>query len=213
VKLLLSTSAFILEQLRNDIVSGRLAPGEPLRQDEIARFFNVSHVPIRETLLKLEAERLVEIRPRRGAIVANLSAAEFEELNEMRNALECCALRLAIPKTVDADLRKASQVLDLVDLLPERWAELNTEFHTVLYRPSERPRLLAEILSLQRNVERYVHQEVAVTNNFAASQREHRKLLSLIKNGRADEACSLLTHHILDPGLVLVSKLRRSGHD
>lgn len=206
----MSMPELILEQLRNDIVSGRRAPGEPLRQDEIARSFGVSHVPIRETFLKLEAEGLVEIKPRRGAFVADLSADEIEEFSEMRTALECCALRIAIPKIVDADLRKAAQVLDLIDRHPERWGELNTEFHSILYKPAARPRLLGEILFLQRNVERYLHQEIKVTNNFAASQREHRKLLTLIKGGKADEACSLLTRHILEPGRILASELRKS---
>jgi DNA-binding GntR family transcriptional regulator len=212
VKLLVSTPDLVVERLRGDIVSGRLAPGEPLRQDEIARSFGVSHVPIREAFLRLEAERLVEIRPRRGAIVAPLSAAELEELNEMRAALECCALRVAAPNLTDSDLQKAAQVLARIDRQPERWAEQNTAFHTILYKPSERPRLLAEILSLQRSVERYLYHEVKVTNNFAHSQREHRKLLELISQRKIEEACSLLNDHILKPGRILVSKLRKSGH-
>lgn len=211
MKSLLSTPDRILEQLRSDIVNGRLAPGEPLRQDEIARSFGVSHVPIRETFLKLEAEGLVQIRPRRGAIVADLSAAEIEELNEMRTALECCALGIAIPKFTESDFRKAASVLDRIDRHPERWAELNTDFHAILYKPAERPRLTSAILSLQRNVERYLHHEVKVANNFAASQREHRKLLTLMKHGQAQEACSLLASHILEPGRILVSELRKSG--
>jgi DNA-binding GntR family transcriptional regulator len=213
MKLLVSTPDLVVERLRDDIVRGRLAPGEPLRQDEIARSFGVSHVPIREAFLKLEAERLVEIRPRRGAIVAALSAAELEELNEMRAALECCALRVAAPSLTDGDLQKAAQVLDRIDDQPERWGEQNTAFHTILYKPAERPRLLAEILSLQHNVERYLHQEVKVTNNFADSQREHRKLVELISRRKIEEACLLLHDHILKPGRILVSKLRKSGHD
>ncbi len=208
----MSTPDLVVERLRDEIVSGRLPPGEPLRQDEIALSFGVSHVPIREAFLKLEAERLVEIRPRRGAIVAALSAAELEELNEMRAALECCALRVAAPNLTDGDLRKAAQVLDRIDHQPERWAGQNTAFHTILYKPAERPRLIAEILSLQRSVERYVYQEVKVTNNLADSQREHRKLLELISRGKIDEACSLLNDHILEPGRILVSKLRKTGH-
>jgi DNA-binding GntR family transcriptional regulator len=212
VKLLVSTPDLVVQRLRDDIVSGRLAPGEPLRQDEIARSFGVSHVPIREAFLRLESERLVEIRPRRGAIVAALSATELEELNEMRGALECCALRVAAPKLTDGDLQKAAQVLDRIDRQPERWAEHNTAFHTILYKPAERPRLLAEILSLQRSVERYLYQEVKVTNNFADSQREHRKLLELVSRRKMEEACSLLNDHILKPGRILVSNLRKSGH-
>jgi len=130
----------------------------------------------------------------------------------MRAALECCALRVAAPNLTDGDLRKAARVLDRIDHQPERWAEQNTVFHTILYKPAERPRLLAEILSLQRSVERYLYQEVKVTNNFAASQREHRKLLQLISRRTIEEACSLLNDHILKPGRILVSKLRKSGH-
>jgi DNA-binding GntR family transcriptional regulator len=207
-----STPDVVVERLRDDIVSGRLAPGDPLRQDEIARTFGVSHVPIREAFLRLEAERLVEIRPRRGAIVAALSAAELEELNEMRAALECCALRVAAPNLTDGDLQKSAQVLDRIDRQPERWGEQNTAFHTILYKPADRPRLLAEILSLQRSVERYLYQEVKVTNNFADSQREHRKLLELISRRKIEAACSLLNDHILKPGRILVSKLRKLGH-
>jgi DNA-binding GntR family transcriptional regulator len=212
VKLLVSTPDLVVQRLRDDIVSGRLAPGEPLRQDEIARSFGVSHVPIREAFLRLEAQRLVEIRPRRGAIVAALSASELEELNEMRAALECCALRIAAPNLTDGDLQKAAHVLDRIDHRPECWGEQNSAFHTVLYKPAERRRLLAEILSLQRSVERYLYQEVKVTNNFADSQREHRKLLGLISRRKIEETCSLLNDHILKPGRILVSKLRESGH-
>ena len=210
-----STPDFVVERLRGDIVSGRLAPGEVLRQDEIARSFGVSHVPIREAFLRLEAERLVEIRPRRGAMVAVLSAAELEELIEMRAALECCALRIAIPKLTDGDVRKAAQVLDQslsVDKQPWRWAELNTAFHTLLYKPAERPRLLAEILSLHRSCARYIYHEIKVTNDFAEQQREHREFLRLVERRKTEEACSLLSDHILKPGRTLVSELRKLGH-
>lgn len=215
MKLPVSTPDLIVGKLRDDIVSGRLAPGEPLRQDEIARTFGVSHVPVREAFLRLQAERLVEIRPRRGAIVASLSAAELEELNEMRAALECGALRIAIPKLTDVDLQKAAQVLDRIDREPERWAELNTTFHTLLYAAAERPRQLATILSLQRSLERYVYYvyyELKMTDAFADSQREHRKLLQLIERRKTAEACSLVNDHILEPWGIVVSKLRELGH-
>jgi DNA-binding GntR family transcriptional regulator len=207
MKLPVSTPDLVVGRLRSDIVSGRLAPGEPLRQDEIARSFGVSHVPVREAFLRLQAERLVEIRPRRGAIVAALSAAELEELNEMRAALECCALRIAIPK--------AAQALDRIDHQPERWAELNMAFHTLLYAAAERPRQLATILSLQRSLERYVYYvyyQLKMTNAFAESQREHRKLLQLVERRKTDEACALVNDHILKPWHIVVSKLRESGH-
>ncbi len=211
MKSALSTPDDILAQLRSDIVAGRFAPGAPLRQDELASALGVSHIPVREALRRLEAEGLVEIRPRRGAFVAALSGDELQELNEMRVALECCALRLAIPRTSQADLRKAARVLDKIDRNPSRWGELNTEFHRIIFEPAHRPRLLATILSLQRNVERYLHHEAAVVGNFTASQREHRRLLKLIESGRVNDACTLLTDHIIVPGAMLVSHLSRAN--
>jgi len=209
MKALLSSPEHIVEQLRNNITTGRLAPGTPLRQEELAKALGVSHIPVREALRQLESEGIVAIRPRRGAIVAELSAREIEELNEMRVALECLALRLAIPNSNETSLNKAAAILDRIDRHPLRWATLNTEFHLAIYGVADRPRLLATIASLERNVERYLHREVEVTKNFAASQREHRKLLALIKNGKTEEACSLLSEHILEPGRILVSHLDR----
>ena len=195
-------------KLRRDIINGRLRPGAPLRQKEIAEAFGVSHVPIREAFARLEAEGLVTIRPRRGAIVSELDSSEIEELNEMRAALECCALRVAIPNMKRRDYDKARAVLQRIDDEPSRWAELNSEFHATLYKSANRPRLCAEILTLQRNVERYVNHEVKVTNNLQASQAEHRQLLALVVEGKSDEACQLLANHILEPGQLLVASLR-----
>jgi DNA-binding GntR family transcriptional regulator len=212
VKSLLSSPEHIVEQIRNDITAGRLAPGTPLRQEELAKALGVSHIPVREALRQLESEGMVAIRPRRGAIVADLSAAEIQELNEMRVALERLALRLAIPNSNETSLGKAEAILDRIDRYPLRWAALNTDFHLAIYGAADRPRLLANIASLERNVERYLHREIEVTKNFAASQHEHRRLLALIKRGRTEEACSLLSEHILEPGRILVSDLHKSGN-
>ena len=182
-----------------------------MRQDELARRFGISHIPVREALRRLEAEGLVLIRPRRGAIVAGLSAREIQELNEMRVALECCALRLAIPKLDEHSIREASRILDRIDRQPERWTSLNTDFHCTLYEAAARPRLLETIRSLQRNVERYLREEVEAVGNLADSQHEHRMLLECAKRGDADAACALLVEHIMEPNETLVAHLRRLG--
>lgn len=211
MKSLLSTPEHIVEQLRSEITSGRYTPGTPLRQDELARTLGVSHIPVREALRQLESEGIVTIRPRRGAIVAELSAREVRELNEMRVALECCALRLSIPHMQDSDLRKAETILDRIDRTPSRWGAFNTDFHLAIYQAADRPRLVATIAALERNVERYLHHEARVANNLIESQREHRRLLELIAARKADEACDLLTAHILEPGNVLVAHLESAG--
>ncbi|MBV9263313.1 MAG: GntR family transcriptional regulator [Candidatus Eremiobacteraeota bacterium] len=207
----MSSPEVVVERLRADIIAGRLRPESPLRQDELARKFGISHIPVREAFRRLEAEGLVSIRPRRGAIVAGLSAREIQELNEMRVALECCALRLAIPKIDECRLREASRILDHIDRQPEHWASLNTDFHCKLYEAADRPRLLETIRALQRNVERYLRTEVEVLGNLEASQDEHRTMLHHVKCGDAEAACALLVDHIVEPNEVLVAHLQRSG--
>lgn len=207
MKSLHSNSNAVLDAIRAEIRNGKAAPGTPLRQDHLAQHLGVSHIPVREALRQLEAEGLVEIRPRRGAIVAPLSANEFEELTEMRAVLEPLALRFAAPHLTEKHVAHARRILDRIDTDEGKWGALNTEFHTALYAPAEKPRLLDTILRLQHSAERYLHQEIDVLQNLKASQREHRRLLSLVSRGKLDDACELLTEHIHAPGQKLVRAL------
>jgi DNA-binding GntR family transcriptional regulator len=211
MKALLSSPDVVLNQLRSEILKGTRPAGSPLRQDEIARRFGISHIPVREALRRLEAEGLALIRPRRGAAVAELSAAEIEELNEMRVVLEPCALRLAFPRIGTETLNEAGRILDRIDRKPSLWGTLNTEFHLALYEPAQRPRLLATIRSLHHNVERYLHQELKVVDNLEESQREHRELLDTISRGDVEAACRLICKHIAEPGRQLVAHLESLG--
>ena len=122
-----SAADLVYARLKEEIVSGRLAGGTALRQDEVARDCGVSKVPVREALRRLEVEGLVEFRPRRGAIVRQLSEADILELLDIRIALECRALELAVPNMVDSDFTLARDILDEYGAATsrERWSVLN----------------------------------------------------------------------------------------
>lgn len=198
-------------ELRTAIIGGELEPGSQLRQDRIARSLGLSHIPVREALRRLEAEGLVKIKPMCGATVVELSAREIEELNEMRVALESLALRLAAPKIGPAELRRAGQILKRMDRMSPQWGELNLEFHRTLYDPADRPRLLAQIEGLHRSVERYVIHTRKAAKGHKGTQREHRRLLELLRDRRIDDALELLTDHIIVPSRLLASELRSKG--
>jgi DNA-binding GntR family transcriptional regulator len=140
-----------------------------------------------------------------------LSAAEAEELCEMRIALESCAIRAVIKHASSDDLNEAERILDQIDREPQRWAELNTAFHVALYKASRRPRLLATIVPIIQSCERYLHHEVEVLDNFDVSQREHRELLDAIKSRNAKCACAILARHIEQPGAENIRTLRSKG--
>src|SRR5437763_14723371 len=83
-----TTPDLIAETLRDEILRGAIPPGEALRQEELAERFGVSRLPVRDALLRLEAQGLVHVYPNRGAFVISLSADEVREVYEMRILLE-----------------------------------------------------------------------------------------------------------------------------
>ncbi len=90
-----SVQDIVTEQLRQMIRNGHLKPGDRLHQDELAGRLDVSTMPVREALRHLQAEGLVVFYPRRGAVVAQVTLAEFEEIYRIREELESLAFQWA----------------------------------------------------------------------------------------------------------------------
>ena len=192
------TTETIANALRSDILHGIYTSNAPLRQDEIAARFGVSKIPVREALQQLKAEGLVTFYPNRGAAVSALSSTEVDEIYTMRIALETAALQRAIPHLTIADLARAEALLVTLDQEQQvaRWNELNWEFHALLYRPANLPRLLSWVSTLHVNVARYMVLYLAGLDYQAASQQEHRAILAACRQGNVDLACDLLRHHL-----------------
>src|SRR5829696_1672199 len=106
-----TTPDLIADSLREDILRGTIPPGQPLRQEELARRFGVSRLPVRDALLRLEAEGLVVVFPNRGAFVVSLSAAEVREIYDLRVLLEGDVLERAVPRVATADWRRIDGAL------------------------------------------------------------------------------------------------------
>ncbi|MBD2459136.1 GntR family transcriptional regulator [Nostoc sp. FACHB-87] len=204
-----STPDLIADALREAILRGIFQEGQSLRQDEIATQFGVSRIPVREALRQLEAEGLVTLHLNRGAMVSVLTAAEAQEICEIRSALEVQAIQLAIPKFSAADLEKAALILETTDQTTDAGllAQLNWEFHAALYTSAERPRLLAMIKNLHINCDRYVRMQMAQMDYQEHSQKEHYQLLDACKQRDPKTAVRLLKRHIDTAGEQLVMYL------
>jgi DNA-binding GntR family transcriptional regulator len=209
---LLPTTETIANALRNDILQGIYKSNAPLRQDEIAARFGVSKIPVREALQQLKAEGLVTFFPNRGAVVSALSSAEVDEIYAMRIALETLVLQRAIPHLTIADLTRAEALLDQLDQEEQvvRWSELNWEFHALLYRPANLPRLMSEVSTLHVNVARYMLLYLAGLDYQATSQAEHRAILAACRQGQIDLACAHLRHHLQSAADHLVAFLQKA---
>ena len=188
----------IAEALRRDILNGLYKAGRPLRQDRIAEEMGVSKIPLREALVQLKAEGLVEFRPRRGALVSELTSSEAEEIFTMRIALESAAISKAIPHLSNSDFIRAKSVLDIIDSEEDRsqWGDLNWEFHSTLYKAARMPRLLNTIFNLHNNVTRYLILYLDQLSASDQSQKEHRAMLNACRAGKTDEAVKVLVDHL-----------------
>lgn len=193
-----TTADLIATSLRADIMQGRLEDGQPLRQDEVAARFGVSKIPVREALFQLKAEGLIDFLPNRGAIVAELSPAEAEEIFVMRVALETAVLRRAIPNLTIANLAQAEKTLVVMDQEKNvaRWGELNWEFHATLYAPAKLPRLMEWVKTLHINVARYLVVYLAGMDRQKVSQDQHRDILEACRRGNIEAAVAHLAQHL-----------------
>ena len=210
-----STSDFVAETLREAIVSGELAEGSILKQDELAERFRVSKIPVREALKRLEAEGLVNFIRNKGALVASMSPDTIWEYVEIRAMLEARAAELSAPLISDANLQKARSALEAFgnERNPARWGEANWQLHSALYVDARRPVLMAEIRSLYDKVERYVRALLAVTPELPKTQREHHAIIDAFAARDAERAATLTRAHVLDGGASLVKYLSEHRAD
>jgi DNA-binding GntR family transcriptional regulator len=167
----------IADALRKAVLEGVLKDGTVLRQADLAAKFRVSRIPIREALLKLQADGLVEAQPRRGTVVTSLDADDFAEILEMRAALEPLALKLALPRMKVEDLAAAARILADAEQhitgpgradasgrteFETRWGDLNWAFHRALYAPAARRRLLDTIENLHLLFARHLRLRIEI---------------------------------------------------
>jgi DNA-binding GntR family transcriptional regulator len=188
----------VLSITRERIVSGVYPPGSRLRLQMLAEESGASLIPVREALRVLEAERLVESIPNRGARVASLSLDDMQDLYSVRILLETESVRHAQPLepeeeaelTALLDEMKTASASDDV----ERVLELHRTYHFALYGRTHSSWLPYLIDLLWKHTERYQRLSLAFRDD--AADHEHRAVLEALARGDSDRAASALRSHL-----------------
>ncbi|EHS53657.1 transcriptional regulator, GntR family [Rhizobium sp. PDO1-076] len=206
-----TASDIIAKHIREAIVTGEFDEGEPIRQDDVAKLFDVSKIPVREALKRLEAEGLVEFQKNRGAVVTSVSEPEIAQIFEVRAMLESNAIRLSVPRMTARTLQRAEEYCDAFaqETNVARWAELNWQFHSCLYEDAERSFLLNLIRSVNDRIERYLRIQLTLSGGTGVDDREHREILAACRARDADKAAELLTQHITKACESLLANIRK----
>jgi DNA-binding GntR family transcriptional regulator len=197
------------EQLRDSIEEmiavGKLAPGQHLDETELAAAFGVSRTPIRETLIQLASMGLVVIRPRRGAVVAELGPQELLERFEVMSELEAVISRLAARRMSQPEqqaLRAAhlacKGAVDAND--PEDYYVRNEAFHEAIYAGSHNQFLVGQARGLYRRLRPYRRLQLRVRDRVRNSYAEHEGLVLAILAGDGELAARLAREHVMIQG-------------
>jgi DNA-binding GntR family transcriptional regulator len=206
-------------QLRDDIVEGRLAPGEKLRVEHLKSRYDVGAGTLREAITRLVSDALVEAEGQRGFKVAPVTLADLTDLTELRIHIEIDALRRSI-RTGDepwrARLQQAWDELSAFEQpvrpeLRKRWEARNTRFHEALIEAAASPWTLRLLRLLARHGERYRRYAIGLHDSGRDVHAEHREILEHALAGREARAALALEAHIRTTPDLLLRAWRESG--
>lgn len=188
----------IAAQLRMAILGGDYPPGTLLSQTDLAREFAVSRIPIRDALLGLAAEKLVDVIPGKGARVVCLSASELEEAFDLRLMLECDLMQRAVQRADDAAKAEADYMLRRSSLEAGRpgWHEGDWDFHRALYSAAGRPRQLAIVEELRRICVLHARKYDSLVTETERWLQDHQAITQAFVEGQADKASTVLAEHL-----------------
>ena len=195
----------LCETIEELIATGELAPGSALDEAMLVERYGVSRTPVREALIQLAAEGLVELRPRRGAVVAQATPQRLVEMFEVMAELEAMCARLAARRLHDADLVALEAALACCDAAaaqrdPDAYFYANEEFHRALYTASHNDFLVGQTLALQRQLRPYRRLQLRVRHRMQHSLTEHAEILVALRQGDAVQAMEATRRHVVVQG-------------
>jgi DNA-binding GntR family transcriptional regulator len=187
--------------LRDAIVSAELEPGRQVSENELAEWLGVSRTPVREALIRLRDDRLIEIVPQLGTFVSRISDAAIEDAQFVRESLECAAIRITAERAGASDvaaleglLRRQEEVRDAHDFA--RFYVLDDELHGALCELSGHG--IAWSLGQRANghLNRVRRLSLPQPRYLAEMVAEHRLVVDAVRRGDPDAAEAALRHHL-----------------
>ena len=200
----------VYQSLRDDILSNRLPPDTRLQEATIAAALEVSRGPVREAFRRLEAEGLINLIPRRGAVVRSLSPEEFLDAYRVREALEVLAMRLATARLENKYLEQLENLHQQMLQHAAReevdaFLDANAEFHALFVEQAGNLKLQEVYFPLVNQMHRYRMRSLSLRGGMQRSCAEHRAILDAVRAKDAERASRLLSEHIRVPQLILES--------
>ena len=212
VPLVRNASAAATELIREAIVDGRLPPGQRLKEEELARELGISRTPVREALLVLQTEGLVDAAPNRGAVVRSHDGDDLEDLYQLRALLEGYAARRAaanISEAAVADLWASCERFEnLIEGVVQELVRENLFFHNVILDAAKSRRvaeLIRKVIELPLVYRSYIWYSI---DQRRISAHYHRQITRALEMRDGERAELVMKEHVFEARDVLVGQIR-----
>ncbi|MFT5504938.1 MAG: DNA-binding GntR family transcriptional regulator [Gammaproteobacteria bacterium] len=204
------SAEILIDQIKMDIFTGTLLPGDYLVEADLAKRFDVSRTPIREAIRSMVDCGLLETRSRKGAMVRLLTAKELLDLFEVAAELEAMACRLAASSMTEnqgANIKvtldncfSAAQTKDI-----KQYSKANIDFHASIHVASGNHWLIGQLQQIQIHINAYRSIPYEIRGRLEKSSEEHREIFDAIMSEQSQLAGDLMRNHMMLQGKRLPS--------
>ncbi len=202
----------VFNTLRQEILTGRLKPGERLMEMHLANKLGVSRTPIREAIRKLELEGLVIMIPRRGAEVAQITLQSLKDVMEVRCALDVLAIELACERMGQEELGKLLTACESFSMAAKtedtrKIAEADVAFHDIIVCSTRNVRLIQLVSNLSEQMYRYRFEYLKDATSHEMLGKEHEQMYQSIVKKDKKSAAEVVRKHINNQEEAIIRQL------
>lgn len=191
----------VFDRLRDRIVALELAPGAVLARNELAAMFGVSQTPVRDALIKLSEEGLVDIFPQHATVVSRIDLAQAQQAHFLRRAIElevAGTLAAAPGELLVAQLRAQLEIQSALAGGEDyaRFIAADREFHRLMYVAAGVPDLFDLVRRRSGHVDRLRRLHLPTVGKAKAVVRDHKRIVDAIAAGDAELAKQRVREHL-----------------
>jgi DNA-binding GntR family transcriptional regulator len=202
--------------LADEITSGTLKPGESLDEQQIATRFSASRTPVREALRELSVAGLVEVRPRRGAVVSRVTSERVMDMFEMTAEMEAMCVRLATYRMTPLERCHLQQMHEGSAEMVARgdfaaYDAFNWAFHQAIYRATHNEYMADQAVELRTRMAAFRRAQLRYAGRLERSRNEHEAIMIAIARGDGEEAARQMRAHLLNASSALEQYLTNNG--
>lgn len=194
-------SEVVYRDLRSAIIAMELVPGTPIVEKELTQRYGISRTPVREAVLKLAEDRLVDVVPKSGTFVARIPLSVLREALVARRALEEVTVRAATARASKSQIMQLRAIIQLQQEMADAgddksFHRADEEFHTTIAAVGRFPGIWDMIQQIRIQVERYRRLTLPYKGRMQMVVDEHKAVLDAISSGDADQAARCMHEHL-----------------